>query len=73
MCSSTVGWVAINQTADTEPPPVRGRLTCMMLARSISLSLSARRHRSLTARACSRVRLPAPPASAMPSGRKGSR
>lgn len=47
--------------------------TCMMLARSISLSLSARMQRSLTDSPCSRVRLPAPPANAMPGGRKGRR
>jgi hypothetical protein len=54
-------------------------LTCMMFARSISRSFSARKQRSRTANACSRVRLPALPLAAllpteaMPGGRKGSR
>jgi hypothetical protein len=51
----------------------------MMFARSISLSLSARRQRSRTASACLRVKLPALPLAAllpteaMPGGKKGSR
>jgi hypothetical protein len=61
-------------------PAQRGQLrTWMMLARSISLSFSALKHRSLTASACSRVKLPALllaallPTDAMPGGKNGSR